>query len=190
MKLDEIMIRMASLKDARGILDIYAPYVTDSANSFEYEVPHLRKFRRRMLGIMEKFPYLVAEEKGKIIGYCYACSFKDRAAYDWSVETTIYIGQGYKSRGIGRKLYQKLEEILVEQHILNLNACITYPNPESIAFHEKMGYETAAHFHRCGYKAGMWYDMIWMEKMLGRHETAPLPVIPVSSVDIDRTEYR
>ena len=62
--------------------------------------------------------------------------------------------------------------------------------PESIAFHEKMGYETAAHFHRCGYKAGMWYDMIWMEKMLGRHETAPLPVIPVSSVDIDRTEYR
>lgn len=180
MELDEVGIRMAVPEDAQEILDIYTPYVTDTAISFEYEVPEPGEFRKRMLDIMKKFPYIVAEEKGHIIGYCYASPFKGRAAYDWSVETTIYLSREYKGRGVGRKLYGKLEELLMAQHILNLNACITYPHPESIAFHERLGYKRVAHFHKCGYKAGVWYDMIWMEKMLGEHKTAPLPVIPVN----------
>ncbi len=181
-KSDEITIRMAVLEDAEEILNIYAPYVTDSAISFEHKVPDLKEFKKRMIDIKEKFPYLVAESKGKIMGYCYASSFKNRAAYDWSVETTVYLNPGYKGKGTGRLLYNKLEEILKAQHILNLNACIAYPHPESIAFHEKMGYKMVAHFHECGYKAGVWYDMVWMEKMLGSHVLDPLPVISADSV--------
>jgi L-amino acid N-acyltransferase YncA len=183
MKSNEIKVRMAVLEDAEEILNIYAPYVTDSAISFEYRVPSLAEFKKRMIDIKAKYPYLVAESDGHIIGYCYASSFKNRAAYDWSVETTIYLKSGFKGKGTGRLLYKKLEAILEAQHILNLNACIAYPHPESIAFHEKLGYKTVAHFHQCGYKAGVWYDMVWMEKMLGSHEAEPLEVIPADKVE-------
>lgn len=186
MEHNELTIRMAVLEDAEEILSIYTPYVTESAISFEYCPPGLEEFRDRMLDIMKRFPYLVAERDGQIVGYCYASEFKNRDAYDWSVETTIYLRREYKGGGIGRKLYEKLEEILAAQHILNLNACIAYPHPESIAFHEKLGYKTVAHFHKCGYKSGVWYDMVWMEKMLGSHEAEPLPVIPAGSLDVEK----
>lgn len=186
MEHNEITIRMAVLEDAEEILDIYIPYVTDSAISFEYCPPSLAEFQDRMLSIMKRFPYLVAERDGQIVGYCYASAFKNRDAYDWSVETTIYLRREHKGGGIGRKLYEKLEGILAAQHILNLNACIAYPHPESIAFHEKLGYKTVAHFHKCGYKSGVWYDMVWMEKMLGSHEADPLPVIPAGNLDMEK----
>lgn len=179
----ELQIRMAEISDAEEILDIYAPYVTDTAITFEYEVPSLEEFKRRMQNTMKMYPYLVAVFDGKIAGYCYVSQFKDRDAYDWSVETTVYVRRDIKGRGLGRKLYEKLEEILMMQHILNVNACIAYPHPESIAFHEKMGYETVAHFHKCGYKMGIWYDMVWMEKMLGEHISNPEPVIPIGDLD-------
>lgn len=185
-KNQKIVIRMADLCDAQQILQIYVPYVQNSSITFEYEPPDVAEFSKRMAGILEKYPYLVAEEDGKILGYCYVSQFKNRDAYDWAVETTIYICPDCKGRGLGRKLYEKLEEILRAQNILNLNACIAYPHPESITFHEKMGYEIVAHFHKCGYKQGIWYDMIWMEKMLGDHEKNPLPVISVKDIDIKR----
>lgn len=183
MEHNELTIRMAVLEDAEELLGIYTPYVTESAISFEYCPPSMEEFRERMLGIMKQFPYLVAERDGQIVGYCYASAFKNRDAYDWSVETTIYLRREYKGGGIGRRLYEKLEQILAAQHILNLNACIAYPHPESIAFHEKLGYKTVAHFHKCGYKSGIWYDMVWMEKMLAGHEKNPLPVIPVGNLN-------
>ena len=173
-----ITIRPATTSDAAQLLAIYAPYVLHTAITFEYIVPSLAEFTARMQNTLARYPYFVAEKVGEILGYTYASPFKERAAYDWSVETTIYIRQDNRRSGIGTRLYQALEEALRKQHIINANACIAYPNPESIAFHERLGYKNVAHFTRCGYKQGQWYDMVWLEKMLAEHTIPPQPVIP------------
>lgn len=173
-------IRQATIKDAKELFAIYAPYVLETAITFEYEVPALEEFANRIEKITEKYPYLVAEVDGEIVGYAYASTFKDRAAYDWCVETSIYLAKDMRGKGIGKLLYEALEDALKEINILNANACITYVEEEdehmnnvSMHFHEKMGYQLVGRFHQCGYKFGKWYDMIWMEKMLGEHTTNP-----------------
>ena len=178
-----VKVRNVRIEDAKALLEIYAPYVINTAISFEYEVPSLREFEGRIKKITERYPYIVAELDGKIIGYAYASAFKERAAYNWCVETSIYLSKDSRGKGIGRQLYEALEEKLKEQGILNANACITYADSEdeyhtndSMYFHEKMGYKLVGRFHQCGYKFGRWYDMIWMEKMLGEHSVNPLPV--------------
>lgn len=180
-------IRMVKPEDAAQLLSIYAPYVEKTPITFEYEVPSEEEFRERIIHTLEKYPYLAAvDEEERILGYAYAGPFKSRAAYDWAVETSIYVGEEVRKQGIGTGLYRALEEILKKQHIINVNACITYPNPQSIAFHEKEGYRITAHFTKCGYKLGKWHDMVWMEKMLGEHPADPLPVI--SWKRLERTE--
>ncbi len=184
-----VSIRMATKADAKEILEIYAPYVKDTAISFEYDVPSVEEFSERINNILNKFPYVVAVENNKIIGYAYASSFKDRVAYDWAVETTIYLRQDCQGKGVGKKLYLALEKILKRQNILNLNACIAYTSTEnenltnaSMHFHERLGYKKVAHFTKCGYKLGKWYDMIWMEKIIGEHSAIPKPVVPISEL--------
>lgn len=169
-------IRSATPLDAEAILEIYAPYVKDTAITFEYDVPSLEEFRGRIESTLRKYPYLVAEEDGVIVAYAYAGTFKARAAYDRSVETSIYVRMGRRGGGIGRRLYAALEEKLREQGILNLYACISWIDEEdeylthqSPEFHARLGYERCGLFHKCGYKFGRWYDMIWMEKFLGDH---------------------
>lgn len=173
MDLNKITIREAVPEDAASLLSIYASYVTDTAITFEYEIPSIEDFSNRISNTLLKFPYLIAEFQNSPIGYAYASSFHSRAAYNWCAETSIYISQNFHGYGIGRKLYQKLEEILKAQNILNLNACIAYPNPESILFHESLGYTSIGHFHNCGFKLNRWYDMVWMEKFLGKHMIPP-----------------
>ena len=179
---ENITIRSATISDAERILEIYTPYILHTAITFEYSVPSLVEFTARMQNILGRYPYLVALMDGQIIGYAYASPFKSRAAYDWSVETSIYIDQFHKGNGIGSKLYLALESLLKRQNICNLCACIAYPNPESIAFHKVFGYETCAHFHKSGYKQGIWYDMIWMEKTLCEHSNEPAEFIPISEL--------
>lgn len=173
-----MMIRTAAPQDAPGLLDIYAPYVEHSPVTFEYTVPSPEEFARRIRHTLDRYPYLIAEEDGSPLGYTYASAFKGRAAYDWSVETSIYVLESSAGRGVGTALYRALEDILRRQHICNLCACIAYPNPESIAFHERFGYKTVARFHQSGFKQDKWYDMIWMEKELCPHTVPPLPFIP------------
>lgn len=169
-------IRPATPSDAEEILNIYAPYITDTAITFEYTVPSLEDFRQRIVNTLQKYPYLVALEDDKIVGYAYAGVFKGRAAYDHCVETSIYVQMDAHGKGIGKALYAELEERLKEQGILNVNACITWSEKEneyvthqSPDFHEHLGYKRCAHFHQCGYKFSQWFDMIWMEKMIGEH---------------------
>lgn len=184
-----MQIRIATPEDAPALVAIYAPYVEHTSITFEYEVPSVEEFAGRIRNTLTRYPYLVAEEDGHPVGYAYASAFKSRAAYDWSVETSIYVSKETRSHGIGSALYAALEEYLEAQHICNVCACITYPNPPSIAFHEKHGYETVAHFHASGYKLGSWHDMIWMEKTLCPHTGTPLPFIPfpeLSSVHTTR----
>lgn len=173
---DKIIIRNAVPQDARALLDIYGPYVKNTAISFEYEVPSVEEFQKRIENTTKKYPYLIAEEDNQILGYAYAGAFYGRAAYDWSVETTIYLAPGATKKGVGRLLYKSLEEKLKEMGILNLYACIAYPDEEdeyldknSALFHEHMGYQKVGEFHKCGYKFGRWYSMIWMEKIIGEH---------------------
>ena len=180
-----LQIRNATLEDAPKLLEIYTPYVEHTAITFEYSVPTLEEFTTRVQNTLQKYPYLVAEADGEVLGYTYASAFKARAAYAWSVETSIYVKKGTHRRGIGCALYTALEEILTRQHVCNLCACIAYPNPESIAFHERFGYHTIAHFHKSGYKNNVWYDMIWMEKELCPHTIPPLPFIPFSQLTED-----
>ena len=171
-----ITIRMANPADAQALLNIYAPYVINTAITFEYDVPSVEEFASRIAHTLEKYPYLLAEEGGNILGYAYASPFHDRPAYDWAVETSIYVDQNIKHRGIGRKLHDALESTLREQGILNMNACIAYPPEEdehldknSVEFHAHMGYRLVGEFYKCGYKFNRWYNMVWMEKLIGEH---------------------
>ncbi|MDO5519553.1 MAG: GNAT family N-acetyltransferase [bacterium] len=177
------IIRVARIEDADKLLEIYAPYVLHTAISFEYDVPTVEEFQQRMRTILSKYPYLVAEREGEIVGYAYAGPFKTRAAYDWAVETTIYIQKDKKKTGIGKELYQALEQALALQNILNLNACIGYPetedeylNKNSVQFHKHLGYRFVGEFYQCGYKFNRWYNMVWMEKQIGVHKEVPLAV--------------
>ena len=184
-----IHIRPATPDDAPALLAIYAPYVTDTAITFEYEVPSEKEFENRIQNILKRYPYLVYEENNTIKGYAYASVFKGRKAYDWSVETTIYVDPDCKGKGIGKKLYIELEKYLKKQNILNVNACISYIEKEdeylnlnSVHFHEHMGYSMVGQFHQCGYKFDRWYSMVWMEKFLGNHKIPVQEVIPFLEV--------
>ena len=169
----EMIIEPVSVSDGAEILDIYAPYILKTAVSFECEVPSLTDFEKRIARISSSFPYLKAVENGKILGYCYADRLKERAAYDRSAETTIYLREDVRRRGIGKILYSALEKALEVAGIRNLYACIAwtgkedpYLNKDSVLFHERMGFSQVGIFHGCGYKFGRWYDVVWMEKLL------------------------
>ena len=169
-------IRNATKADAARLLEIYSYYVENTAISFEYHVPSLGEFTDRIVNTLQKFPYLVAEEQGVVQGYAYAGPFKERAAYDRSCELSIYLARDAKGRGYGRKLYEALEVALKDKGILNLYACIGDPITEdeyltknSEQFHQHLGFVKVGTFHKCGYKFGRWYNMIWMEKIIGEY---------------------
>jgi L-amino acid N-acyltransferase YncA len=183
-----ITIRSATVSDAASLLAIYAPYVKETAITFEYTVPPLEDFEGRIRSTLQRFPYLIAEKDGQIVGYAYLGYFNIRAAYDHSAETSIYVKKDERHGGIGGKLYHAIEEAANAMHIYNLNACIGYPADDktedpylslnSPEFHAHLGYTLVGRFHKCGYKFGRWYDMIWMEKMLSQHTDKPAPFIP------------
>ena len=178
-----VSVREASIEDAAELLEIYRPYVEHTDVSFEYVTPSVQEFAGRIAHTLERYPYLVAQnDEGEILGYAYASAFKSREAYDWSVELSIYVKDNMHRQGVGRQLYEELEKILYRQNICNLCACIAYPYPDSEKFHEKMGYKTVAHFHKSGFKAGKWVDMIWMEKALRDLDEAPQDFIPYSKL--------
>lgn len=185
-----ITVQNASMSDAKRILEIYSYYVQNTAITFEYEVPSLDEFKERMESIMRRYPYLVILKDGRIEGYAYAGAFVGRAAYDWSCETTIYIDHNSQRCGMGRIIYEALEDRLRDMGILNLYACIGYPtnNDEylttnSADFHSHLGFVKVGEFHKCGYKFGRWYNMIWMEKIIGEHGHDQKPVICYSEVN-------
>ena len=181
--MDTITVRNASLEDAPRILEIYSYYVEHTAITFEYVVPSLEEFQIRMKNTMKKYPYLVIEQNSQVQGYAYAGSFVGRAAYDWSCELSIYLDHNARKCGLGRRIYDALADRLKEMGILNLYACIGYPlkedeylNKNSQQFHSHLGFQTVGQFHNCGYKFGRWYDMIWMEKIIGEHKADQAPV--------------
>ena len=176
-----ILIRPAYERDAAALARIYAYYVEKTAITFEHTVPDAAEMERRRQAISQQYPYLVAEVAGKVIGYACAHAFYGREAYAWSVESSIYVDVNIRKHGIGRKLYEALEKALKSMGILNINACIAVPRDDqdpyvtngSLNFHQRLGYTLVGRFHNSGYKFDRWYDVVWMEKMLGPHTIHP-----------------
>ena len=160
------MIRPATEQDIPQILAIYGPYVENTTVSFEYEVPSEAAFLQRFRDITARFPWLVWEEDGKILGYAYASPPYSRAAYSWCAEPSIYLAPEAQGKGIGRKLYGALEELLRMMGYRVLLALITGENTGSLRFHEKLGYRSVGELIACGYKFGRWLGVFWMEKQM------------------------
>lgn len=174
--IDDISIRSANPEDAKELLKIYAYYVTDTAISFETEVPSEEEFKLRIEEVLKSYPFIVACKDDEILGYAYLHSFVGRKAYELSAETTIYLNLDKKKMGIGKKLYSVLEDIAKAQNITNLYSCIGYVDKEdeylnnnSVQFHEHIGFRMVGKFENCGHKFGRWYHMVWMEKIIGEH---------------------
>lgn len=177
----DVKVRLARPEDARELLRIYAPYVTDTCVSFEYEAPTEEEFARRIAAIGAAFPWLVCEADGKAAGYVYASRFAQRAAYRWGAEMSVYFSPDYHRRGLGTALYECEQALLAAQGYRKLYARITMPNPQSIALHEHMGFSHAAVYKNAGYKFGRWRDVAVLEK-----ELLPLCPNPPEPVGINR----
>ena len=175
-----LTIRFATPADAEALVAIYAPYILKTAITYEYEIPSVAEFARRIETYSAKYPYLVAELAGAPVGYAYACPLGSRPAFDWSVEAAIYIREDCKGMGIGRMLYDKLEAILQIMGIRTMTAAVAtvghgdpYLTNASLAFHLRMGFVPVGTFHHAGCKFGRWYDLTWLEKGIGEYEDDP-----------------
>ena len=173
--MSDIIIRPAELLDVPAMLGIYAPYVEETAVSFEYAVPSEEEFRARVEKVQGFYPWLVAEQEGRVVGYAYASPPYSRAAYRWCAEPSVYLRPEARGRGIGAKLYAALEKILALQGYQVLYALITSENTASLRFHEKQGYSKRAEFPHCGFKFGRWLGIYWYEK---RTEPVKIPSNP------------
>ena len=171
--MSEIIIRDAMIRDAERLVEIYSYYVKETAVSFEYEVPSVIEFEDRIRHIKEKYPYLVCEKDGKIVGYVYASAYGTRAAYNWTAMTSIYLDKECRRQGIGAMLYKELEKRLKDMGIVNLLAGVAYSEKEeehlshdSCKFHLKEGYTEVAHMIAVGKKFDRWYDLLWYQKKI------------------------
>ncbi|WP_312642151.1 N-acetyltransferase family protein [Hydrogenoanaerobacterium sp.] len=178
--MSQYRIRFASLEDAPALLGIYTPYVTGTTITFEYEVPSVTEFEGRIASISKSYPYLVCESSGIPVGYAYASLYRTRAAYQWDVETSIYLHPDAQGKGVASALYDALMALLVLQGVYNVYACITHPNERSERFHKSYGFQKVGVFQKAGYKFGRWCDVIWLEKPLHDRFGAPEPIKPVA----------
>ena len=184
--MDTVTLRRAHLEDAEAILEIYAPHIRNTHITFGYEVPSLSEFRDRMAGIMEGYPYLICEIDGIAAGYAYAHRYKERAAYQWDAELSVYLREGCERRGIGQAFYTALMEILKEQHVRNVYGIVTSPNPPSEALHAAMGFRLAGVSLKTGYKLGKWIDVSCFERPLGDPDSPPEELLTVHQVPQER----
>lgn len=159
-------IREAREQDVPAMLEIYDEFVKNTAVSFEYVTPSKEEFTQRLQEHVAVYPWLVWEENGEVLGYAYAGRAFERAAYSWNAEISCYLAKQIRGKGIGRKLYDRIESILREQGIRKVFAVVTSANEPSIEFHKALGYKEAARFCDVGYKLEAWYDVIWLEKQL------------------------
>lgn len=191
-----VNIRIATPADASAVRRIYGPYILETAVTSEYEVPEVEEFERRIANTLQRYPYLVAELDGTVVGFTYAAAFRPRVGTKHAVETSIYVQKDLKRGGIGGRLYRTLGNLLLLQNIYNMNACIAYCEPEdeyvpktSRLFHEKMGYKPCATFTNCSRKFGRWYDLLFMEKLLvDEFPSEDKPFIPFPELSQSQVE--
>ncbi len=180
-----IEIRPVNVNDAQDILNIYQYYIINTTITFEYDVPTLSSFQERIKNITKNYPYFVAVHQGKIIGYAYSNRFKERKAFDWSCEVSIYVDKNYQHQGVGKQLYQKLFTVLKELNYHSLFAFITYPNLSSEKFHYSLGFKRVGYYPKAGYKFNQWCDLIVLEKNI-QDVNEVLNIIPFTEWEKDK----
>ena len=168
---EAVYVRAAAPEDAEQLLEIYTPFVISEDSSlsnvsFELAAPDVEEFRQRIQDISKQFPYLVGEVNGQILGYVYCHPYRERLAYQWAVEVTIYLAPAGQGKGLGRLLYETMEKLLCLQGVTMAYSCITVGNDHSIKMHEALGYRLIGTFTNSGYKNGQWLDTVWLEKQL------------------------
>ena len=179
-----IKLRIADKNDAQQLAPIYAYYVENTAISFEYSAPTVEEFESRVLHKLEKYPFIVAAENGRCIGYAYASQFRERESYDWSVELSVYVDKEHLKKGVGTRLYGALLELLALQNFAIAYSLIALPNPSSVALHERFGFVSFGVSRAVGFKNQAWHDVIWYEKKLNYFENEQaLPIIPFPNLD-------
>jgi L-amino acid N-acyltransferase YncA len=173
----ETQIRLATPADGSALAAIYAPSVIGSVTSFELDAPDSDEMGRRIARITTRTPWLVCEVRGEPVGYAYAGSYRERPAYQWSVEVSAYVRDEFQRQGIGRSLYSSLIAVLILQGFRNAYAGITLPNAASVRLHEALGFTTVGVYRRVGYKLGAWHDVMWLARTLAPHDASPpMPV--------------
>lgn len=178
------VLRLATSEDAKGILDIYAPYIETTSFTFETEAPSVEEFAERIRNYLLNWPWLVCEIDGKIAGYAYATKHRERTAYQWCTESSVYIHEDYQRAGIAKALYIALFEILKKQGFRNIYAVINLPNDKSVILHEKLGFTHFATYEKVGYKLGKWKDVGWWK--LSINEFADEPAAPIKFSDLNK----
>ena len=177
------LIRIATEADATGILKIYAPYITGTSFTFEMDVPTIKEFKNRIRNYLETYPWLVYEMNGEIAGYAYAARHRERVAYQWCTESSVYVHDKYQGTGIGRALYSALTEILKLQGFRNVYAVINLPNDKSVAFHERCGFKWFATYENVGYKLGKWKNVGWWKLQVNEYTDNPQPPVKFPELD-------
>jgi L-amino acid N-acyltransferase YncA len=172
---DLSVVRLADAKDAEGILEIYAPIVRETSISFELEPPAVHEMQERIENTLQRYPWLVYETSGILCGYAYASRHRERAAYQWSADVSVYVAAWARRRGIARRLYAPLLSILEDLGYYSALAGIALPNRASVAFHEAMGFEPIGVYRNIGYKLGAWRDVGWWQRKLREYRDAPMP---------------
>jgi L-amino acid N-acyltransferase YncA len=175
-------IRLAAEKDAGAVAAIYAPFCDDNTVSFELAAPSEHEMASRIRAVTEQWPWLVLDDDGVIAGYAYAGRHRDRAAYQWAVDTAVYVGESYRGRGVGRALYAALFELLRSQGYFKACAGIALPNAASVGLHEAVGFKLVGVYRGIGYKLGAWRDVAWYELVLQPERENPPPPTPISRV--------
>ncbi len=180
-------IRLATIADSGAILKIYAQYI-DTPITFECTLPSEDEFVRRIGSITGTYPYLVCEERGEIVGYAYAHRQKEREAYQWNAELSVYIHQAYTGKGLGKSMYGILMEILKLQGVKTVYGGVTLPNEKSERLHISLGFKLLGIYHNTGYKCGRWYDVGWFEKAIAPYDLEVPPVLPIIHIPGEKIE--
>ena len=177
------VIRVAKVADAEGILKIYQPYIENTSITFDTEVPSVTSFEERINRYLADWPWLVYEADGMIAGYAYASGYRERKAYQWSVECSVYIHDYFQREGVALDLYKALFQILQKQGFRNVYAVINLPNTNSVAFHESFGFTYFATYEQVGYKLGKWKNVGWWRLVINEFNNEPEPPIPFAALD-------
>jgi phosphinothricin acetyltransferase len=179
------MVRLATTADAARLAEIYRPAIEVTGVSFEQVAPDATEMRERIARVLLQLPWVVVEDAGTIAGYAHASRHRERPAYSWSAEVSIYVDQANHRGGIGRRLYAALFDILVLQGFQSVFAGIVQPNPASLEFHRRMGFVDVGHYHQVGFKSGRWCDTLWLQRAIGSHPVPPPPIRPITDLLTD-----
>jgi phosphinothricin acetyltransferase len=183
--MDDLVIRFANEDDAEGILAVYTPYILDTTITYEYDIPSIENMKQRIQGVQSFYPYLVCTYNHEIVGYAYASKHKERAAFQWGAEISVYIKEDFHGSGVASRLYDRIIAFLYEQGIYKLYALIDAPNEKSERFHLKRGFKEIGSILNTAYKLGKWCNLKYYEKTLRECKEEPAPLRSI--YDIEKT---